>query len=164
MTSGIQSIVDAYVKLGRIDALTSLRVHRQKLLAGACDRSHFDFSVPREHYERDIAVIDAGLNRVMPQHNWTIRGSVDPLKEKEITGWVQNTQFPDLPVLLGVYLDGELVAEALANGFRPELVEAGIGNGRHGFAFALPPGTHRSVNSLEVRAPYETLIIFTRRP
>jgi hypothetical protein len=33
MASGIQSIVDTYVKLGRIDALTSLRAHRRKLLA-----------------------------------------------------------------------------------------------------------------------------------
>jgi hypothetical protein len=162
MTSGIQSIVDTYVKLRRIDALTSLRAHRQKLLAAASDRSHFNFAVAREHYQRDIAVIDAGLNRVMPQTDWTIRGAMDPLGEKEITGWVQNTRHPDLPVLLGVYFDGELAGEILANRFRPELVKAGIGNGHHGFVFALPPGAHQLIKSLEVRAPYETIIVYSR--
>jgi hypothetical protein len=162
MTSGIQSIVDTYVKLGRIDALTSLRAHRRKLLAAASDRSHFNFAVVREHYQRDIAVIDAGLNRVMPQTDWAIRGAMDPLGETEIAGWVQNTRHPDLPVLLGVYFDGELAGEILANRFRPELVKAGIGNGHHGFVFALPPGAHQLVKSLEVRAPYETIIVYSR--
>jgi hypothetical protein len=162
MTSGIQSIVDTYVRLRRIDALTSLRAHRQKLLAAASDRSHFNFAVAREHYQRDIAVIDAGLNRVMPQTDWTIRGAMDPLSDKEITGRVQNTQHPDLPVLLGAYFDGQLAGEILANRFRPELVKAGIGNGYHGFVFALPPGAHQSVKSLEVRAPYETIIVYSR--
>jgi hypothetical protein len=162
MTSGIQSIVDTYVKLRRIDALTSLRAHRRKLLAAASDRSHFNFAVTREHYQRDIAAIEAGLNRVMPQTDWAIRGAMDPLGETEITGWVQNTRHPDLPVLLGVYFDGRLAGEILANRFRPELVEAGIGNGHHGFVFALPLGTHQSVNSLEVRAPYETIIVYSR--
>jgi hypothetical protein len=82
MGSGIQSIVDSYVELRRIDALTSLKTHRQKLLAGASDRSHFNFSVVREHYEQDIAVIDAGLNRVKTKNEWTIRGAMDPLSEK----------------------------------------------------------------------------------
>jgi hypothetical protein len=74
MTSGIQSIVDTYVRLGRIDALTSLRAHRRKLLAVASDRSHFNFAVARE----------------------------------------------------------------------------------------LPPGAHQSIKSLEVRAPYETIIVYSR--
>jgi len=164
MTSGIQSIVDTYVKLRRIDALTSLRAHRRKLLAEASDRSHFNFAVAREHYQRDIAVIDAGLNRVLPQNDWTIRGAMDPLSEKEIMGWVQNTRHPDLPVLLGVYFDGEPAGEILANRFRLELVTAGIGNGQHGFVFALPPGAHQSIKSIEVRAPYETIIVYSRTP
>jgi hypothetical protein len=162
MTSGIQSIVDTYVRLRRIDALTSLRAHRQKLLAGASDTSDFNFAVAREHFQRDIAAIDAGLNRAMTQSDWSIRGAMDPLNEKEITGWVQNTQHPDLPVLLGVYFDGELAGEILANRFRPELVKAGVGNGHHGFVFVLPPGAHQSINSLEVRAPYETIIVYSR--
>jgi hypothetical protein len=98
----------------------------------------------------------------MPQTDWSIRGAMDPLGEKEITGWVQNTRHPDLPVLLGVYFDGRLAGEILANRFRPELAKAGIGNGHHGFVFALPPGAHQSVNSLEVRAPYETIIVYSR--
>jgi hypothetical protein len=163
MAGGIQSIVDTYVRLLRVDALTSLRVHRQNLLAGASDRSHFNFAVIREHYERDIAIIDAGLNRVMTREDWSIRGAMDPLSETEIAGWVQNTRHSDLPVLLGVYFDGKLAGEILANRFRPELVEAGIGNGHHGFVFPLPPGAHQSINSLEVRAPYETIIVYSKR-
>jgi hypothetical protein len=94
MTSGIQSIVDTYVRLRRIDALASLRAHRRKLLAAAIDRSHFNFAVAREHYQRDIAVIDAGLNRVMTQKDWSIRGAMDPLSDKEIT---DGSRTPSIP-------------------------------------------------------------------
>ncbi len=163
MTAGIQSIVDAYVKLRKIDVLTNLRAHRQKLLARASDTSHFDFSVSRKRFEQDIAVIEAGLNRLLAQTEWTIRGAMDPLSATAIAGWVQNTQHPDLPVLVGLYIDGKLASETLANRFRPELIKAGVGNGHHGFAFALPTGAHKSINSLEVRAPYETLIVYSRK-
>jgi hypothetical protein len=64
--------------------------------------------------------------------------------------------------VLLVYFDGELAGEILANRFRPELVTAGIGNGHHGFVFALTPGAHQSIKLLEVRAPYETIIVYSR--
>ena len=98
----------------------------------------------------------------MSQKDWTIRGAMDPLGDKEITVCVQNTQHPDLPAPLGVYLYGKLAGEILAYPFRPELVKAGIGNGHHGFVFALPAGTHQSVDLLEVWAPHETIIVYSR--
>jgi len=66
MTSGIQSIVDTYVKLRRIDALTSLRAHRRKLLAEASDRSHFNFAVAREHDRRRPEQL-AGQPHLLPK-------------------------------------------------------------------------------------------------
>jgi hypothetical protein len=64
MSKAIEAIVDAYVKLGNIQALESLRAHRLKLAAASRDRTDFDFSVLLGQIEKEISVVDAGLVRL----------------------------------------------------------------------------------------------------
>jgi hypothetical protein len=68
-----------------------------------------------------------------------LRGWFDRLTPPhKLEGWALDEANPALPVLLEVLLDGEVIGEALACEFRADLAEAGIGDGRHGFAWRTP--------------------------
>jgi len=55
-----------------------------------------------------------------------------------ISGWAWDPQQPNTPISVSIYADDNLVATVSANQFRQELLNAGIGNGTHGFSFATP--------------------------
>ena len=50
-----------YVRLGNMSALTEQKLHRLKLLTEHKDITGFSFGLLREHCERDIVAIDAGI-------------------------------------------------------------------------------------------------------
>ncbi|MFY9574160.1 MAG: hypothetical protein WAV20_22395, partial [Blastocatellia bacterium] len=53
-------------------------------------------------------------------------------------GWVWDKNQPDTPLNVEIY-DGEsFVAMVAANAFRPDLLRAGKGNGKHAFRYAVP--------------------------
>jgi hypothetical protein len=56
----------------------------------------------------------------------------------EISGWAWNRQRADRAVVLDIFVDGTRVDTVTADGFREDLLEAGKGNGRHGFTAPLP--------------------------
>jgi hypothetical protein len=64
MSKAIEQIVDAYVRLGNRPALDDLRTHRQKLAVDLKGRSGYDFSLPIGQIDEEIAVIEAGLDRL----------------------------------------------------------------------------------------------------
>jgi hypothetical protein len=68
-----------------------------------------------------------------------------------IEGWAQNEAHPEAPVCLDVYADGRLIGQALANLYRADLAGAGLGSGRHAFAFTPPEGMLLVPGSVEVR-------------
>ncbi|MGI8542199.1 MAG: choice-of-anchor Q domain-containing protein, partial [Aridibacter sp.] len=55
-----------------------------------------------------------------------------------ISGWAWDQQQPDTPVDVNIYADDNLVATVSADQFRQDLLDAGIGNGVHGFSLATP--------------------------
>jgi hypothetical protein len=64
-TKAIEGIVDAYVKLGDRRTLEDLRMHRRKLaLDLKVRRGSYDFSLLLGQIDEEIAVIDAGLERL----------------------------------------------------------------------------------------------------
>jgi hypothetical protein len=75
-------------------------------------------------------------------------GWVDAVNCSTIAGWAWDGNAPYSPILVDIY-DGSLpVATVLADQFRQDLVNAGIGDGRHGFNFPVPASlkdgqTHR---------------------
>jgi hypothetical protein len=65
LTKAIEGIVDAYVRLGDRRALEDLRTHRRKLAVDLKGRGGpYDFSIPIGQIDEEIAVIEAGLERL----------------------------------------------------------------------------------------------------
>jgi hypothetical protein len=63
-------------------------------------------------------------------------GIVEGIAGAHLRGWCQLTK-SDEPVSLELFIDGALVRSFVADTFRPDLVAAGFGNGRHGFSVDL---------------------------
>jgi GT2 family glycosyltransferase len=67
-----------------------------------------------------------------------ISGYFDDCNLNLVSGWAYNKDAVDEPCRIEVLADGEIVVTALANMFRGDLVDAGIGDGKHAFKVALP--------------------------
>ena len=81
----------------------------------------------------------------------TLRGHVDGISGGFVKGWAQNADHPEAPVCLDIYVEGQLVGQALANRYREDLAQAGVGSGHHGFAFRPPAGVTLALETIEVR-------------
>jgi hypothetical protein len=68
-----------------------------------------------------------------------IRGLVDNATDKGLYGWVWNARRPGERVVVELQLDGRTLTSAVADGARPDLARAGIGDGAHAFALRLVP-------------------------
>ena len=79
------------------------------------------------------------------------RGSIDVVSPCYIAGWAQNPHHPEAPVCLDIYADGRLIGRTLANRYREDLQRAGLGSGRHSFAFIPPRGVAVTAQAVEVR-------------
>ena len=68
-----------------------------------------------------------------------LHGNLDRVtRDGWVSGWCWYPDDPDAPVDLTILVDNEAVGSTRAGTFRADLKEAGIGDGSHGFAFALP--------------------------
>ena len=71
--------------------------------------------------------------------SWKCEGNLEGCtRDGSVTGWCWYPQDPHTHVTLSVLVNGALVGAAHAILFRPDLLAAGIGDGTHGFTFALP--------------------------
>ena len=86
-----------------------------------------------------------------PQSAGALRGHVDGISGGFVKGWAQNAEHPEAPVCLDIYVEGQLVGQALANRYREDLAQAGVGSGHHGFAFRPPAGVTLALETIEVR-------------
>ena len=64
MKTAIEQITDVYIRLNNRRALEDLRMHRQRLAIDLKLRTGYDFSSPIGQIEDEIAVIEAGLERL----------------------------------------------------------------------------------------------------
>jgi len=64
MSSAIEQIVDAYVRLKNRRGLDALMMHRQRLAVDLKSKSGYDFSLPIGKIDEEIAIIEAGLSRL----------------------------------------------------------------------------------------------------
>jgi hypothetical protein len=66
LTTAIEGIVDAFVKLGDRRALEELRMHRRRLAIDLKARAGgpYDFSRPISEVDGDLVAIEAGLARL----------------------------------------------------------------------------------------------------
>ncbi|MGY3233521.1 hypothetical protein ACVWZ4_005945 [Bradyrhizobium sp. USDA 4472] len=69
MPSAIEQIVDAYVRLKNRRGLDELMMHRQRLAVDLKSRSsgRYDFSVPIDKIDEEIAIIEEGLSRLIAE-------------------------------------------------------------------------------------------------
>jgi hypothetical protein len=88
-----------------------------------------------------------------------LRGYVDLIETRSIAGWAQNVDHPEAPVCLDIYAAGELIGQVLANSYREDLANAGLGSGRHGFEFTAPAGLALTAASIEVRRSLDGAVL-----
>lgn len=79
----------------------------------------------------------AGLGVAAPA---ALRGYVDEAGPARAAGWAQNLGAPDEPVCLDIYCAGVRLGRVMADMFRQDIQQAGLGGGYCGFEFALEPG------------------------
>ncbi len=80
-----------------------------------------------------------------------LRGWVEGMTSGSLWGWAQDSGDPQNPVCLHVLADGCVIGRVLANRFRADLKEAGLGYGRHAFQFEAPKGVDFSKARIELR-------------
>jgi hypothetical protein len=71
-----------------------------------------------------------------PQAKTAPIGNLDGISHQEISGWVWDPEQPNLPVDVEILDGDETVLRLTADKFRSDLLEAGLGDGRHGFTVA----------------------------
>jgi Hint domain len=118
----------------------------------------------RDGYELEAArrriALRAGLQAPDQQARvGSLRGFVDLISPGRIAGWAQSTDHPGAPVCLDIYVDGELIAQTLANRYRSDLKRAGIGDGRHSFEFKPPAGLVIAAEVVEVRRSLDGAVL-----
>jgi len=70
--------------------------------------------------------------------NARLEGYIYSANELEISGWVYDEANPDVALSVDVWIDDQLHATLTADLLRIDLLEAGIGNGRHAFHYHVP--------------------------
>jgi ELWxxDGT repeat protein len=116
------------------------------------------YCAPRleEGYEVEVArqriALRAGLLRIADgERIGTLRGYVDEASARCISGWAQTIEHPEARVCVDIYARGRLIGRTLANAYREDLEQAGLGSGCHSFAFALSSGDVFAPSEIEVR-------------
>jgi len=68
-----------------------------------------------------------------------LHGYIDCVRgDWKLDGWAHDSEHPELPVLLEILLEGQVIGTALACDFREDLFKAGFGQGRCSFTFISP--------------------------
>jgi hypothetical protein len=88
-----------------------------------------------------------------------LRGYIDVVTAQLIAGWAQNSDHPEAPVCLDIYAGGQLIGQTLANRYRQDLQQAGLGSGNYSFEFTLPVGLSFAPDAVEVRLSLDGAIL-----
>jgi Spherulation-specific family 4 len=82
----------------------------------------------------------------------SFQGYLDVADCAFISGWAWDRTLPNDPINVAIYDNCELLAVVPANEFRQDLLNAGIGNGKHGFIFTVPASLRdRMTHSISVQ-------------
>ncbi len=100
---------------------------------------------------RSIALRAGLLRAADPQRIGALDGQIDLASATRIAGWAQNSEQPEAPVCLDILVDGQLIGQVLANEYREDLEQAGLGSGCHGFTFTPPANIAFAPDAVEVR-------------
>jgi sulfatase maturation enzyme AslB (radical SAM superfamily) len=81
-----------------------------------------------------------------------VRCHIDAVWNNRVLGWAVDLNDPDKFVTVDVYSGDQLVGSAIADQFREDLLEAGLGHGRHAFSCELPSVDRPTTIPVRVRA------------
>jgi hypothetical protein len=126
--------------------------HDARYCAPRLDAGHKVEAIRRRIAER------AGLACASPTVG-ALRGALDRVSARTAVGWAQNPDQPETPVCLDIYLDDALIGQTLANHYRGDLEQAGLGTGRHAFEFTAPDGVTLLPAKLTVRRSLDGAIL-----
>ena len=130
--------------------------HEYSVLYPEVARTKAQYCAPRldQGYEVEAArrriALRAGL-RVADECLSPLLGYVDVVGADRIAGWAQHADHPEAPVCLDIFAGGRLIGQTLANAYRCDLEQAGLGSGRHSFTFTPPAGLAFAPDDVEVR-------------
>lgn len=78
------------------------------------------------------------LNQAQSRPTATLLGSVANSRGLKLSGWAWNPARPDQAISLSICVDDKLVGKVRADQRRADLIDMGLGDGRHGFNYTLP--------------------------
>ena len=137
--------VDVYVD-GVFRARASADGYNGQLGKGD-NRHQFRLPTPvaaRDGQPHSITIRPAGSNQSLGSSasvsctGPTYQGYIDWASCDYAGGWVWDSQRPNSPVNVDIYSDGQFVTTTAADVFGQDLLNIGIGNGRHRFQIAIP--------------------------
>jgi hypothetical protein len=99
--------------------------------------------------EAMIAAVDPNRADYLHGARRHYEGVIDQITDGVLTGWAWQIGEAS-PVRLALFIDKEMVATFSADVWRPDLQEAGIGTGQHGFAVDVAALLHRRDAVIEV--------------
>jgi hypothetical protein len=111
--------------LGVVGRRTSLGLQSYRLL---------DELIPWLSCIGESASAAAAISECSPVYE----GVHDPGDGRTIRGWAWDSSRPDSPLEVAIFDGDRPLATVMADRFRPDLLRAGKGNGRHGFVYRIP--------------------------
>jgi hypothetical protein len=67
-----------------------------------------------------------------------LQGHIDAIESGRVYGWAWDPEKPDERVSVDIYFKEDAAGTALADRFRQDLMDVGVGDGSHAFVFDLP--------------------------
>jgi hypothetical protein len=99
-----------------------------------------EYRMPRERNRNDARLESNGAAMVATATLPAMEGFLERARPQKIEGWAWDPRRPDTPIPVELYDGGRFLMMVVADRPRPDLVEAGKGNGRHVF-LVLPPSS-----------------------
>jgi hypothetical protein len=95
-----------------------------------------DMPPSAELRERLLALIEPNRQRYIAGARQRYEGVIEGVRNGQLYGWCRLTHSAD-PLTLDVSVDERVVLRIVADSFRQDLLDAGIGHGKHGFFIVL---------------------------
>lgn len=125
-----------YLKV-QLLALQAIWTTHGKLIQGAIgqilgQQHPFLLAANELGFAKDHTTADAEQNVIH------FEGHLDIVFDHKVSGWIWNSRYQDSKYAVEILSDGQIVAEGMANLFRSDLLENGVGDGYFGFSITLP--------------------------
>jgi hypothetical protein len=100
----------------------------------SCEAAIGAINFPQGVLDKHAAIGAAVLSGKFPIY----QGYFDSINCQTLKGWAWDSSQPNTPISVDIYDGTQKIAAVRANQFRQDLLNAGIGNGQHGFTYNVP--------------------------